>query len=98
MKSGVSKILPSSSNSSVVGSVVIKGESGHEETLPADVVVMGVGVAPATEYLKNSEGIAQLVDKSGAIAVDEYLKVKGLDGSVYAIGKHRTRALQFSSY
>lgn len=47
---------------------------------------MGVGVAPATEYLKNSKGFEQVVDKIGAVQVDEYLKVKGLS-DVYAIGE-----------
>ena len=65
----------------------MKGPDGQEQTLPADVVILGVGVAPATEYLKNSKGFENLVDKSGAITVDEFLKVKGLDGSVYAIGE-----------
>ena len=86
MQSSVSKITPSSSSPSSVGSVFVKGPSGQETELPADVVVMGVGVAPATEYLKASEGTKNLVDKSGAIQVDDYLRVKGLDGSVYAIG------------
>lgn len=87
MQSQVSKIVPSTSSPSDVGTVVVKGPSGAEEELPADVVIMGVGVAPATEYLKASEGFKDLVDKSGAIAVDELLRVKGLDGSVYAVGK-----------
>lgn len=82
----MSKLVPSVSSPSDVGTVVVKGPDGQEKELAADVVIMGVGVAPATEYLKNSEGVKDLVDKSGAIAVDEYLKVKGLDGSVYAIG------------
>lgn len=89
MKSQTSKFLPSSSNPASVGAVVIKDESGHEVTLPADVVITGVGVAPATQYLKDSEGIRDLLDRTGAIAVDEYLKVKGLDGSVFAIGEHK---------
>ena len=47
---------------------------------------MGVGVAPATEYLKNSKGFENVVDKTGAVQVDEYLRVKGLN-DVYAIGR-----------
>ncbi|EKM58472.1 uncharacterized protein PHACADRAFT_252817 [Phanerochaete carnosa HHB-10118-sp] len=86
MKSSVSKLVPSTSSPSDVGTVVVKGPEGQETELAADVVIMGVGVAPATEYLKNSEGIKDLVDKSGAIAVDEFLRVKGLDGSVFGIG------------
>jgi hypothetical protein len=87
MQSQVSKIHPSVSSPSDVGSVFVKGPSGQEEELEADIVIMGVGVAPATEYLKNSEGFKDLVDKSGAVQVDELLRVKGLDGSVYAIGR-----------
>ncbi|THG96203.1 hypothetical protein EW026_g5580 [Hermanssonia centrifuga] len=86
LNSQVSKIVPSPSVSTQVGSVIVKSSSGQETTLPADAVIMGVGVAPATEYLKASKGFDNLVDKSGAIVVDEYLRVKGLDGSVFAIG------------
>ena len=93
MKASASKILPSASSSENVGSVIVKSESGELITLPADVVVAGVGVAPATEYLKASKGFEQLLDRTGAIAVDEFLKVKGLDGSVFAIGKLMCHAL-----
>ena len=58
-------------------------ELGRE--LGADVVVMGVGVGPATEFLRNSKGFEQVVDRTGAVQVDEFMKVKGLD-NVYAIG------------
>lgn len=64
----------------------MKGEAGAEETLQADVVIMGVGVGPATEYLKDSPGFGDALDKTGAVQVDEFLKVKGLGGDVYAIG------------
>ena len=84
MQSTVARITPSSSAPSAVGGVVVKGPSGAEETLPADAVIMGVGVGPATEYLRASAGID--VDRSGAVQVDELLRVKGQDGSVYAIG------------
>jgi apoptosis-inducing factor 3 len=43
---------------------------------------MGVGVAPATEYLKAS-GVA--LERDGAISVNEFLQVKGQQ-DVYAIG------------
>ena len=86
MQSKVSKIVPSATDPDKAGSVVVAHPSGEEVELQADIVVMGVGVAPATEFLKNSKGFEQLVDRTGAITVDEYLRVKGLDGSVYAIG------------
>ncbi|KZP31859.1 FAD/NAD(P)-binding domain-containing protein [Athelia psychrophila] len=52
------------------------------ETLPADVVILGVGVAPATHFLKDS-GFA--LEKDGGIRVDGYLRVPGKKG-VYAVG------------
>ena len=85
MQSSVSKLVPSSSSPSNVGSVIVKGPSGQEETLPADAVVMGVGVAPATEYLKASPGFESAVDKTGAVTVDAFLRVKGVS-DVYAVG------------
>ncbi|KAI0775025.1 hypothetical protein BD413DRAFT_471840 [Trametes elegans] len=84
-QSTVDKIIPSEADPSRAGAVVVKSSNGQTITLPADAVVMGVGVAPATEYLKDSKGFEQVVDKSGAVQVDEYLRVKGLD-NVYAIG------------
>jgi apoptosis-inducing factor 3 len=78
MQTKVSKIIPSSSNPSVASAVEIPGK-----ILDADVVVMGVGVVPATELLKES-GIK--LERDGGLTVDEYLKVKGFD-DVYAIGE-----------
>ncbi|OJA09005.1 hypothetical protein AZE42_11543 [Rhizopogon vesiculosus] len=77
MKSQVEKIIPSDSNSSLAVGVVVNGQ-----TLPADFVVMGVGVTPATEFLKQS---GFQLEKDGGVKVDEYLKVQGHD-NVYAIG------------
>jgi NADPH-dependent 2,4-dienoyl-CoA reductase/sulfur reductase-like enzyme len=77
MKSQVEKIIPSESNPSLAAGVVVNGQ-----TLPADFVVMGVGVAPATEFLKQS---GFQLEKDGGVKVDEYLKVQGHD-NVYAIG------------
>ena len=85
MQSKVDKIIPSESDPSQAGAVVVTSSTGQTTTLPADVVVMGVGVAPATEYLKSSKGFEEVVDKGGAVHVDEYLRVKGID-DVYAIG------------
>ncbi|KAI0636226.1 hypothetical protein C8Q77DRAFT_1102224 [Trametes polyzona] len=84
-QSKVEKIVASESDPSQAGAVIVTSSSGQSTTLPADVVVMGVGVAPATEYLKSSKGFEQVVDKSGAVHVDEFLRVKSLD-NVYAIG------------
>ncbi|KLO13068.1 flavo protein [Schizopora paradoxa] len=79
MSSKVEKLLSSSSDSSAVGSVVI-GDGGP--TLEADFVIMGVGVAPATGFLKES---GFTLERDGGVKVDEYLKVVGQE-DVYAIG------------
>jgi apoptosis-inducing factor 3 len=73
----VEKLVPSSSDPSAVGAVVVNGKE-----VPADIVVLGVGVSPATEFLRNS-GIE--IQKDGGVEVDEFLKVKGVQ-DVYAIG------------
>lgn len=78
MQSKVSKLVPSETDSSVVGSVVV--ENGP--TLEADFVVMGVGVAPATGFLKDS-GLT--LERDGGVRVDEFLRVVGQE-DVYAIG------------
>jgi apoptosis-inducing factor 3 len=79
MQTAVEKIIASSDpESKLATGVVVNGQ-----TLPADFVIMGVGVAPATGFLKDS-GIK--LERDGGIKVDEYLRVPGLDG-VYAIGK-----------
>ncbi|KAH8118112.1 flavoprotein [Phellopilus nigrolimitatus] len=80
MQSKIEKLLPSQSDPSVVGAVVL---GGNGPTLEADFVVMGVGVAPATGYLKDS-GFS--LERDGGVRVDEFLRVVGQDGSVYAIG------------
>ena len=82
MQTKVEKIIPSQSDPTKAAGVVVNGT-----TLEADVVIMGVGVAPATEFLKSTQstGFENALDMSGAVLVDEYLRVKGLEG-VYAIG------------
>ncbi|KAF5342112.1 hypothetical protein D9611_001598 [Ephemerocybe angulata] len=79
MQSKIDKIV-AAENSTLANGVVVTGE-----TLPADFVIMGVGVAPATEFLKGS-GLE--IEKDGGIKVNEYLRVKsGPDTqNVYAIG------------
>ena len=80
MKSKVDKIVASESEGDEpkkATGVVVNGQ-----TIPADFVIMGVGVYPATEFLKQS-GFA--LEQDGGIKVDEYLKVPGYT-DVYAIG------------
>lgn len=80
MLSKVEKIVASETNPKIAASVVVNGI-----TLPADFVIMGVGVAPATQYLKGS-GVE--LERDGGIRVDKYLRVKsGKDTkNVFAIG------------
>ncbi|MDJ0364397.1 FAD-dependent oxidoreductase [Hymenobacter sp. H14-R3] len=65
----------------------ILGERGHAvgvelksgKLVPADVVILGVGVRPATDFLKE----AFTLEKDGGLAVDEYLQAAA---NVYAAG------------
>jgi len=51
--------------------------------LEADLVIVGVGVAPATEFLKDVKEIQ--LEKDGSLQTDESFAVNGLK-DVYAIG------------
>src|SRR5207302_389275 len=64
MSSGVDKATPSSSDSSKVGAVHLK--DGTE--LPADLVILGIGVRPATDYLKDNPAIT--LEKDGSLRTD----------------------------
>ncbi|KAK4688003.1 apoptosis-inducing factor 3, partial [Tremellales sp. Uapishka_1] len=79
MKAGVEKILPADSNPSHCGSVTLKGQPA----LPANLIIMGTGVAPATDFLKGS---SIPLEKDGGVTVDSYLRVKSGAKNVYAIG------------
>ena len=76
----VSHASPSTSDPSAVGAVHLKDGT----QLDADVVIEGVGVAPATKFLNDSKGAPSL-EKDGSISVDESFAVPNLPG-VYAIG------------
>ena len=79
MEASVEKATPSSSNPKNVGAVLLK--DGTE--LPADLVILGVGVAPATEFLKESKEVE--LQKDGSLKCNELFEVTGLK-DVYAIG------------
>ena len=79
MEAGVDKASPSKSDSSAVGAVHLK--DGTE--LEADLVILGVGVAPATDYLKEAKGIQ--LEKDGSLKCNESFEVEGVK-DVYAIG------------
>lgn len=79
MNASVDSIKSSSSDPPLATAVTLKDGT----TLEADVVILGVGVAPATEFLREGSGIK--LEKDGGVLVDEYLRVPGVD-AVYAIG------------
>jgi NADPH-dependent 2,4-dienoyl-CoA reductase/sulfur reductase-like enzyme/nitrite reductase/ring-hydroxylating ferredoxin subunit len=82
MTSTVSSILASPANPSLASAVVV-GEESNTFTLPADFVVMGVGVKPATQWLEGS-GV-ELRKEDGGVRVDEYLRVRGVE-NIWAVG------------
>lgn len=63
-----------------VGSLELKDGT----SLEADLIIEGVGVGPATQFVKESKGGPSL-EKDGSIKVDEHFQVPSLPG-VYAIG------------
>lgn len=79
MSAGVDKADPSTSDAAKVGSVVLKDGT----VLEADLVILGVGVAPATQYLKENSIIK--LEKDGSLKTDENFSVVGLK-DVYAVG------------
>ncbi|KAL2167472.1 hypothetical protein VTG60DRAFT_1223 [Thermothelomyces hinnuleus] len=79
LSAGVDRAEPSASAPSNVGSVHLKDGT----KLEADLVILGVGVAPATGYLKNNSAVQ--LEQDGSLRVDEAFAVVGLQ-DVYAIG------------
>ena len=79
MSASVDSAAPSKSDPKAVGAVKLKDGT----SLEADLVVLGIGVAPATGYLKGNSAIQ--LEKDGSIQTDESFAVKGLS-DVYAIG------------
>ena len=79
MSASIDKAEPSTKDSSKVGTVLLKDGT----RLDADLVVLGVGVAPATGYLENNK-LLQL-EKDGSLKTDESFAVVG-QKDVFAIG------------
>ncbi|GAA5904893.1 hypothetical protein JCM6882_003235 [Rhodosporidiobolus microsporus] len=79
----LSHFSPSSTDSSKVGAVVLKDGT----SLPADVVILGTGVAPSSQLLKDA-GLE--LEKNKTVRVDEVLEVEQLKGKakgrVFALG------------
>jgi apoptosis-inducing factor 3 len=69
-----------------VGAVLLKGG----ESIPADVVILGVGCIPKTDYLKDS-GIT--LDRDGGISVNAQLQVPNVD-NVFVIGEFKSYLIQ----
>lgn len=76
---GVEKALPSASDSSKVGSVVLKDGT----KLEADLVILGAGVKPQTTFLHDNKAVE--LQKDGSLKTNEHFAVEGLT-DVYAIG------------
>lgn len=84
MGASVDSAYPSSKVANAVGMGSVGGVKLKDgTTIDADLVILGIGVSPATEYLKDNSAIS--LEKDGSIAVDEGFAVKGLS-DVYAIG------------
>lgn len=79
MNASVDKAEPSSSDPSKVGAVALKDGT----QLEADLVILGVGVGPATSYLKENSIVK--LEEDGSLKTDENFSVVGLK-DVYAIG------------
>ncbi|KAL9006872.1 MAG: hypothetical protein Q9188_000403 [Gyalolechia gomerana] len=79
MGASVDSAQPSKKDQSKVGSVSLKDGT----SLPADLVILGVGVTPATEYVQDNSGIQ--LEKDGSIKTNECFEVESQPG-VYAIG------------
>ena len=80
MESLIYRFEHKGNDSSKVGYDVL--QSG--EKLDADIVILGAGVSPKTDYLKES-GIP--LDKDGGISVLNTMQVANLE-NVYAVGMY----------
>ncbi|ODM24155.1 hypothetical protein SI65_02138 [Aspergillus cristatus] len=80
LSASVDKATPSPSDPTKVGAVHLK--DGTE--LPADLVVLGVGIRPATDFLQNNPALT--LEKDGSIKTTEHFAVPNLNEDVFAIG------------
>jgi len=71
----------------VLGPPPARGAAGPpapSETLDADLVILGVGIVPATEYLRGAQGVALQEGPPGGVRVDAFLNAGPED--VFAAG------------
>ena len=79
MSASVDSAIPSKTDPMTVGAVKLKDGT----LLEADLVILGIGVAPATGFLKDNPAVQ--LEKDGSLQTDESFAVKGLS-DVYALG------------
>ncbi|EFX02981.1 aif-like mitochondrial oxidoreductase [Grosmannia clavigera kw1407] len=79
LSASVDRAEASATEPDKVGAVLLKDGT----RLEADVVVLGVGVSPATEYLRDNSAVSLRPD--GSVETDESFAVVGLK-DVYAVG------------
>ena len=89
MSAGVEKATSSPTDPRSVGAVHLKDGT----VLPADLVVLGVGVAPETAYLRSSLPAGVQLESDGSLRTDESFAVVGLP-DVYAVGDIATYPYQ----
>jgi NADPH-dependent 2,4-dienoyl-CoA reductase/sulfur reductase-like enzyme len=80
LDANVSHATASPSNTQNVGAVHLKDGTA----LPADVVIQGVGVRPATDFLRDNAAVT--LEKDGSLRTESHFLVPGLQDSVFAIG------------
>lgn len=79
LSASVDKAEPSADDPAKVGAVYLKDGT----KLEADLVILGIGVAPATEYLRDNSVVR--LEPDGSLKTDETYSVVGLK-DVYALG------------
>jgi NADPH-dependent 2,4-dienoyl-CoA reductase/sulfur reductase-like enzyme len=84
--SQLERIIASESDPKFATGVELTDKDGQKQIIEADFIVVGAGVSPATDFLKQSDGFPQsALRKDGGVLVDECLRVRGLE-DVFAIG------------